>query len=53
MPLSIVRAFGILKKCAAKTNLKYGLPTKIGIYNIINSLSNSRSSRLSDTRKIG
>jgi len=25
MPKPIIRAFGILKKCAAKANLKYGL----------------------------
>ncbi len=25
MPIPIIRAFGILKKCAAKTNIKYGL----------------------------
>lgn len=29
MPVPIVRAFGILKKCAAKVNLKYGLDKKI------------------------
>jgi fumarate hydratase class II len=25
MPLPVIRAFGILKKCAAKVNLKFGL----------------------------
>lgn len=29
MPVPIIRAFGILKKCAAKANLKYGLPEHI------------------------
>jgi fumarate hydratase class II len=29
MPTPIVRAFGILKKCAAKVNKKYGLDEKI------------------------
>ena len=29
MPKPIIRAFGILKKCAAKANLKYGLDEKI------------------------
>lgn len=29
MPRPIIRAFGILKKCAAKANLKYGLDGKI------------------------
>ena len=29
MPKPIIRAFGILKKCAAKANLKYGLNEKI------------------------
>lgn len=28
MPVPIVRAFGILKKCAAKVNIKYGLDPK-------------------------
>jgi len=35
MPLPVIRAFGILKKCAAKVNIKYGLDTKICIYFII------------------
>ena len=26
MPIAIIRALGILKKCAAKVNVKYGLP---------------------------
>lgn len=30
MPLQVIRAFGILKKCAAKTNLEFGLDSKIG-----------------------
>jgi fumarate hydratase, class II len=30
MPLQVVRAFGILKKCAAKANLDFGLDNKIG-----------------------
>lgn len=30
MPLQVVRSFGILKKCAAKANLHYGLDSKIG-----------------------
>jgi len=29
MPIPIVRAFGILKKCAAKVNKNYGLDTKV------------------------
>ena len=29
MPTPIVRAFGILKKCAAQVNKKYGLDEKI------------------------
>ena len=29
MPTPVVRAFGILKKCAAKVNLQYGLDPKI------------------------
>lgn len=29
MPLPVVRAFGILKKTAAKVNLNYGLDPKI------------------------
>lgn len=29
MPFSVIRSFGILKKCAAKVNLNYGLPPKI------------------------
>ncbi len=29
MPVPLVRSFGILKKCAAKVNLKYGLDQKI------------------------
>lgn len=29
MPLPIVHSFGILKKCAAKVNLRYGLDKKI------------------------
>lgn len=31
MPKPIIRAFGILKKCAARVNLKYGLSEKKGI----------------------
>lgn len=31
MPLPIVKAFGILKKSAAKVNVEYALPQKIGI----------------------
>ena len=31
MPLPIVRALGILKKCAAKVNINYALPEKICI----------------------
>ncbi len=34
MPIPIVRAFGILKKCAAKVNIKYGLDKKICNYAI-------------------
>ena len=30
MPNPIIRAFGVLKKCAAKVNIAYGLPEKIG-----------------------
>lgn len=29
MPKPIIHAFGILKKCAAKANLKYGLEEKL------------------------
>ena len=29
MPTPVIRAFGILKKCAAKVNLQYGLDAKI------------------------
>ena len=29
MPVPVVRAFGILKKAAAKANLEYGLEPKI------------------------
>ncbi len=29
MPTPVIRAFGILKKCAAKVNLKYGLDPKV------------------------
>lgn len=29
MPKPIIRAFGILKKCAAKVNLRYGLDQKL------------------------
>lgn len=31
MPIPIVHSFGILKKCAAKVNLRYGLDKKICI----------------------
>jgi fumarate hydratase class II len=31
MPLPIIKAFGILKKSAAKVNISYALPEKIGI----------------------
>lgn len=34
MPIPIVRAFGILKKCAAKVNIKYGLDKKICKFNL-------------------
>lgn len=30
MPLPIIKAFGVLKKCAAKVNLNYALQPKIG-----------------------
>jgi fumarate hydratase class II len=29
MPIPLMRAFGILKKCAAKVNIRYGLDPKI------------------------
>jgi fumarate hydratase class II len=29
MPIPVVRAFGILKKCAAKVNKNYGLDAKV------------------------
>lgn len=32
MPRPLVRAFGVLKKSAARANLKYGLEPKIGTY---------------------
>jgi fumarate hydratase class II len=28
MPIPVIRAFGVLKKCAAKANLNYGLDPK-------------------------
>jgi fumarate hydratase class II len=34
MPLPIIHAFGILKKCAAKVNIRYGLDKKICNYYI-------------------
>ena len=30
MPIPVVRAFGLLKKCAAQANLEFGLDPKIG-----------------------
>ena len=30
MPVPVVRAFGLLKMCAAQANLNYGLDEKIG-----------------------
>jgi fumarate hydratase class II len=30
MPKPIIRSFGILKKCAAKVNIRYGLDPKVG-----------------------
>ncbi len=30
MPVPVVRAFGILKKCAAQANLDFGLDPKVG-----------------------
>jgi fumarate hydratase class II len=30
MPFSIIRAFGILKKCCAKVNMEYNLEPVIG-----------------------
>lgn len=30
MPIPVVRAFGLLKKCAAQANLSYGLDKKVG-----------------------
>jgi len=30
MPIPVIRAFGVLKKCAAKANLEFGLDQKIG-----------------------
>lgn len=30
MPIPIIRSFGILKKCAAKVNIRYGLNQKVG-----------------------
>lgn len=32
MPIPIVHSFGILKKCAAKVNLRYGLDKKVCTY---------------------
>ena len=29
MPLPVIKAFGLLKKAAAKTNLNFGLPAEI------------------------
>lgn len=29
MPTPVVRAFGVLKKCAAKVNMNYGLDPKV------------------------
>ena len=30
MPIPVVRAFGVLKKCAAQANLEFGLDANIG-----------------------
>lgn len=30
MPLPVIRSFGVLKKCAARANLDFGLDQKIG-----------------------
>jgi fumarate hydratase class II len=30
MPIPVVRAFGLLKKCAAQANLEFGLDHKVG-----------------------
>jgi fumarate hydratase class II len=35
MPIPLMRAFGILKKCAAKVNIRYGLDQKICSYQLI------------------
>lgn len=35
MPVPIVRSFGILKKCAAKVNLKFGLDKKVCNHQLI------------------
>jgi aspartate ammonia-lyase len=35
MPTPIIRSFGILKKCAAKVNLQYGLDPKVGKFSLI------------------
>ena len=35
MPLPIVKAMGILKKCAAKVNVQYALPEKICMFILI------------------
>lgn len=35
MPIPIIRSFGILKKCAAKVNLRYGLNQKVCNYFIM------------------
>lgn len=37
MPLPIVKALGILKKCAAKVNVEYALPEKICMFIVIHS----------------
>ena len=51
MPIPIIRAFGILKKCAAKVNVKYGLPQNICKEFFDFSWSNHQGSRLSNRRK--
>jgi fumarate hydratase class II len=35
MPIPLMRAFGILKKCAAKVNIQYGLDQKICSFQLI------------------
>jgi fumarate hydratase class II len=47
MPIPIIRAFGLLKKCTALSNFKFGLPSKIGRA-IVKAAEEVRSGKLDD-----